>query len=140
MIEALAAEPGTSDLAQFLRETPVNQTEPGLTPCFGTVLQSTPSGRARIIRHVDQAPHPDAPDPAAQLAMLERWQREVEAATSAAVGVKVRHGEALCLDNYRVMHARRPYEDTDRELFVSWAWTADALSLPSGERLAFAAT
>ena len=139
LVEQLASDPEQADLAAFLAEVPIDQTEKGLTPCFGTVLQTGPTGRLRIVRHGDQAPHPDG-DATLQQAMIDRWQALVDQLTNDAVGVKVNHGEALCLDNYRLMHARRPYEDIGRELFVSWGWTADAIALPSSERLTFAGT
>ena len=39
----------------------------------------------------------------------------------------------ICIDNYRILHGRDAYVDTDRTMVSIWAWTSDAVAIPQSK-------
>ncbi len=68
-------------------------------------------------------PCADSSTPEADQAMIDQWRSLLDAAGSEIEHFKVRNGEALIIDNYRVLHGREPYDDHRRTLWRVWLWT-----------------
>jgi gamma-butyrobetaine dioxygenase len=62
--------------------------------------------------------------------MIALWCDTIDAAYEQAPRFKLRAGQTLIVDNYRLMHGRDPYEDLQRMLWRVWVWTTDALGVP----------
>jgi alpha-ketoglutarate-dependent taurine dioxygenase len=123
------------ELYEFLTTEPVEQTEPGFQNALAPVVVPTPSGR-RLVRWtlVQRA------DPALTGAALERqerllgrWRTIAYRASLLAPKFALQPGEAMCLDNYRMLHGRTGFDDLERTLYRIWAWTREAyLGAPEG--------
>ncbi len=134
LLDQMAEDPRYADLANDLSTTAIDQTDPGMQPLIRPIVGSTDRGRRAIVmanrQHV--RPRNDSPNPDADQAMIDRWRGTVEAATDQIEHVKLRNGEALIIDNYRVVHGREPYQDTRRTLWRLWLWTEhSAQGMPS---------
>ena len=44
---------------------------------------------------------------------------------------KLHVGEALLVDNYRLLHGRDRYFDLQRRMYRVWCWTRNPIGLPS---------
>lgn len=65
--------------------------------------------------------------------MLRQLDRAVQAEAKAAKRFMVNSGEALIVDNFRMLHAREAYEgSTERKLWRIWVWTQQSLGIPEG--------
>jgi Taurine catabolism dioxygenase TauD, TfdA family len=140
LLECLADDPDTRELADFCWNATIDHTEQGLTKYTGTIASRRPSGRLRVVRHTEQAALESSPTAGRDGELLDRWQRLVDDLVDGAPGFKVHRGETLCLDNFRVMHARKPYAEDGRQVHVAWAWSSDAIALLSHDELRMAAT
>ena len=115
------------DLAAFVFEEPVDQTEPGLVEVIEPLARRTASGRTQVRRNPYQAPRVGAP--AEHAALIERWAACCDAAADAAPTFELRPGELCCFDNYRMLHTRRPFEGDARTMYSIWGWTADTFGV-----------
>jgi hypothetical protein len=116
------------DLAAFLLEGRVDQTEPGKLTSVGPIGVRTASGRTAWRCSYHLQPAADDPDAAATTALLDRWWAELEELSEHASRFHLVAGDVLVADNLRVFHGRDAYEDTDRLLWRIWAWTGAALA------------
>ncbi len=135
LIDALGADPGHAGLVDALRATPVDQTEQGMRTSLSTVLGRAPSGRQMLRRTADQHPAPDSADPDADAEMIRRWKAAVDAAADAVTPAerpKLSAGEAVVVDNYRMLHGREPYVDLERLMWRVWIWTDTCVGVPDG--------
>lgn len=136
LLDALATSASDEDRAfhAFLMSTPVEQTEPGFQQSLAPVILTNASGR-RMSRWTP-VQRPDAtlpPDAQAQhAAWLKRWKDIAHAASLAAPRFTLQPGEVICLDNYRMLHGRTGFDDTERALWRIWAWTTEAPAVPEG--------
>jgi alpha-ketoglutarate-dependent taurine dioxygenase len=140
VIDALAdgaAGPVGRQLSDFASHVTLDLTEPGMRRRQGTIVATTSSGRRRcwLGRGVPGMPTPLPDDP--QSAMhAEQW-KELDAVWDNLHGraqrFRLKPGEALCIDNFRVAHSRDPYTDLDRLMWRVWAWTTTAMGVPEGE-------
>jgi hypothetical protein len=136
LLESLAtsAEPDDIAFLEFLTSTPVEQTEPGFQRSLAPVIGRNAAGR-RMSRWTP-VQRPDASLPAAvqeqHARWLERWRDLTHAASLGAPRFTLQPGETLCLDNYRMLHGRTGFNDTERTLWRIWAWTTEALAVPDG--------
>lgn len=136
ILDALAASSDPDDVAlhDFLTTDPVEQTEPGFQASLAPVVMTTPSGRRMVrwtpVQRADPQLSPDAHE--RQRAFLERWRTLLHAASLEAPKCLLRAGEAICLDNYRMMHGRTGFDDLDRTLWRIWAWTREGMGVPDG--------
>jgi alpha-ketoglutarate-dependent taurine dioxygenase len=114
------------ELARFLVEHPVDQTEPGKRPSTGTIGLRAPGGRIvwRCSYHL--GPLVDDPDPQRTRWLLGRWTDLLEELADHATRFRIETGETLLADNTVVFHGRDPYEDQSRLLWRVWAWTPRA--------------
>jgi alpha-ketoglutarate-dependent taurine dioxygenase len=118
----------------FLLTAAVEQTEPGFQFSLAPVIGSTPAGRRMSRWTPVQRPDATLPeDIRAQHAVwLDRWRDMAHAASVAAPRFTLQPGEVICLDNYRMLHGRTGFDDTERTLWRIWAWTTEAPAVPDG--------
>jgi alpha-ketoglutarate-dependent taurine dioxygenase len=119
------------DLRAFVRHTPVDLTEPGMHPSIGPLVTER-AGHPVVRRTPFMQPAPGSPDPESDAAMIERWRASTRALTATLPRFTLSPGEALCLDNERVLHGRDPYEG-ERFMWRIWAWTTSGPPPPAGE-------
>ena len=62
--------------------------------------------------------------------MIDAWTSAIDAAGASAPRFKLAPGQALIIDNYRVLHAREGYADLNRMMWRVWIWTDDCLGVP----------
>lgn len=82
--------------------------------------------------------HPDADesiDPAADRAMIDAFHVAMQAQGKAAPRFHLQQGEALVVDNWRLLHGRDRYFDKRRSLWRVWFWTEESagVALPSND-------
>lgn len=66
--------------------------------------------------------------------LLEKIDRAIQAESEAAGRVLVQSGEALCIDNYRMLHSREAFGgEGERRLWRIWTWTLDSDGRPDGD-------
>ncbi len=128
LLDQMSSDPLGSGLLERLRTTPVDQTDPGMRPLVRPIVAATDRGRLALVtanaQHV--RPHGDSARPDADQEMIDQWRSIIDKAADQIPKVKVNNGEALIIDNYRVLHGREPYEDTRRLMWRVWLWTDDA--------------
>lgn len=129
VLEALADE--DPDLHRFATEVPVDLTEPDMRTAISPLVLTLPNGRRAVRRSIFAAPAPDSADPAGDAALLERWRALWQELSDGAPRFALAPGEALCVDNYRVLHGRGPFEGA-RFLWRIWAWTPRSNGVPTG--------
>ena len=78
--------------------------------------------RSRSMREVE-----GAPDAAEQAELIAWWKANVDRASASAPRFKLAPGDAVCMDNFRMMHGREPYTDPNRLLYRVWVWTTAGL-------------
>lgn len=136
LLDRLAAseEQEDRDFHTFLMTTPVEQTEPGFQASLAPVIGRAPGGR-RMSRWTP-VQRPDSTLPAStqqqHAAWLKRWQDLAYEGSMSAPRFTLQPGETICLDNYRMLHGRTGFDDTERTLWRIWAWTSEAPAVPEG--------
>jgi gamma-butyrobetaine dioxygenase len=127
LVDNLAADPDSRELADFLWRQPVEQCSPEGVPWRAPVARRDAGGRRMAIcndkQRLDGAT-------AGQELLLGAWRRAVDEAESAAPRFLLRTGDLLCLDNYRVAHGRDAYDGDDRLLHRVWTWSDAATGVP----------
>ena len=63
--------------------------------------------------------------------VMALWQAMVDHAGRSVPRFKLHAGEALLVDNYRLLHGRDRYYDLNRKIFRVWFWTEGSIGLPS---------
>jgi hypothetical protein len=58
-------------------------------------------------------------------AMIREYHELMQASASSAPRFTTRRGDALLIDNWRLLHGRDSYSDPRRSLWRVWFWTAD---------------
>lgn len=119
------------ELAGFLTDHPVDQTEPGMHPTASPLAIVTARGRLAVRAVPFVRPLPEAKNPERVIRLVDQWRQVCEEAAAAAPRFTLNAGEVVCIDNYRLMHGRDPFEG-DRFLWRVWVWTADGNGLPAG--------
>ena len=82
--------------------------------------------------------HPNADEstsPAADRAMIDAFHAAMQAQGKAAPRFHLERGEALIVDNWRLLHGRDRYFDKRRSLWRVWFWTEESagVALPSND-------
>lgn len=136
IIDALLASerPEDAEFVRFLRTEPIEQTEPGFMASFAPAVADNGHGRRMTRWTPVQRPgsaHPEA-EQQRQRAWLKRWNELTYTASLAAPRFVLQAGDALCLDNYRMLHGRTGFDDLERALWRIWAWTNESLGVPEG--------
>ena len=94
---------------------------PGTQSCWG-VTAETRAGAAALGAGLS----PEA--------VLEKVDRAIHAEAERAGRVRLRRGEAVCVDNSRLLHAREAFAGSgERRLWRIWAWTVDSDGRPGGD-------
>jgi len=125
--QLLSAGGEWAELARFLVEHPVDQTEPGKVSSIGTIGLRVGAGRIvwRCSYHL--APLADDPQYDRTRSVLGRWMTLLAELAEQATRFHLETGETLLADNTVVFHGRDPYEDRKRLLWRVWAWTPRAV-------------
>jgi hypothetical protein len=140
VLEAIDADPETRWAAEALRSRPIDQTEAAKRPSISTVVQQTPGGRL-MFRHLPflQTAWGGSDDFESDTKMLRIFHGFTarQAASPDALWLKLKAGEAVVIDNYRMFHGRAPYAlaagAPDRMLWRQWIWSSESKTgLPSG--------
>jgi len=136
ILDALAASDCPEDAAflAFLTGSPVEQTEPGFQRSLAPVVLDNGRGRRMSRWTPVQRPDPSlsADERTRQRMWLERWKTLTYQASQHAPRFLLQPGEALCLDNYRMLHGREGFDDVERTLWRIWAWTTESTGAPDG--------
>lgn len=121
------------ELRSFLSDTPVDLTEDGMRPALSPVALRLASGRVALRRTPFMNPDPDAPaaEQARQERLLEQWRQVTRPLSHEAVRFVAAPGDVICVDNYRVLHGRDPFEGR-RFMWRVWAWTTRSNGVPYG--------
>jgi alpha-ketoglutarate-dependent taurine dioxygenase len=136
LLDALrdSSDPEDRAFHTFLTTVPVEQTEPNFRSSIAPVILD--NGHGRRMSRWTPIQRPDASLSAAEQAhhadMLERWKTITYEASKSAPKFTLQPGETICLDNYRMLHGRTGFDDTERTLWRIWAWTTEALRVPEG--------
>jgi len=131
---AASADPADVELATFLQTVPIEQTEPGFRPSFAPAVGTNGRGRRMSRWTPVQRPAADLPEAEAarQRALLARWSELTFRASVEAPRFLAQPGDAICIDNYRMLHGRTGFNDVERQLWRIWAWTTESLGPPDG--------
>lgn len=128
VLDQLAAD--NPSLAKDLERVVVDQTEEDMQVSQSPIVQYNASGRKLLRRNFSQRPLPTSQRPEKDQAMIDTWVNAVDAAGNVVPRFKVESGQALIIDNYRMLHAREGYEDLNRMMWRVWVWTNEALGVP----------
>jgi gamma-butyrobetaine dioxygenase len=123
LLQALAEDPDTAWVAQAISEVPVNQTEAGMQASVSPMVQQTASGRVMVRKTLDQRAAADSQDPHRDNLMVKVWQDAAELAVQSAPRFKLEPGQAVVIDNYRLLHGRDAYTELSRLMWRVWIWT-----------------
>ena len=118
-------------LLRFLTETPVDQTEPGAHANIAPIVLRLPNGRMAVRQPLYAQPTTTSPDPTGDARHIAQWQALTAELSGRVPRFRLAPGEALVVDNYRVLHGRDGYAG-QRFLWRVWAWTADGNGVPTG--------
>ncbi len=136
ILDALRTSPDIEDQAfhAFLTTVPIEQTEPDFQASTAPVVLDNGHGRRMSRWTPVQRPIAGRPgaETAQHLAWLDRWKAITHEASKAAPKFTLQAGETICIDNYRMLHGRTGFDDTERTLWRIWAWTTEALRVPEG--------
>lgn len=132
VLDELADVAETAWVTDALASIAVDQTEPGKQPSNSPVVLTAPDGSRMLRRFPFQEPARDSTDPERDREMIERWRQAVVNATAGAERFKLAPGDAVIVDNYRMLHGREPYADLRRQMWRVWCWTDRCLGEPAG--------
>ena len=62
--------------------------------------------------------------------MIDAWHQAAERVAEQAPRFKLAPGQAVVVDNYRMLHGRDAYTDPSRLLWRVWVWTSGSLGVP----------
>jgi gamma-butyrobetaine dioxygenase len=133
LVESLSALPEGAELAHRLETVPVDQTEEGMHLAESPLVARTPAGRRMFRRFPFQRPAASSADPEEDQRLIDAWSACCAAASARARRFKLEAGEALIVDNYRVLHGREPYADVDRLMWRVWVWSDESAGLPPAQ-------
>ncbi|WP_116999627.1 TauD/TfdA family dioxygenase [Desertimonas flava] len=122
-----------TQLADFLWDEPIDHSEPNFPQGEpAPIARFSSGGRAQVRSHPYQLPRL-GPDETDHYPFVERWGLAVAEARSTGPRFRLEAGQLLCIDNYRMLHGREAYVDTDRKVVSIWAWTTGAVKIPAGQ-------
>jgi hypothetical protein len=122
LVQLLAHDDETSDLAAFCWSEDIDQSEP--------LARRVPSGRVQV-RSNPYFMAKEGPLEAIHEPMVRRWQELVQAARDDGPTFRAEAGDLICVDNYRVLHGRYEYQDVARTLYSIWGWTTEGIAVPN---------
>ena len=130
VLEALAADAELAWAASALREREIDQTETGMQTSLSPICMDNGSGRTMVRRTLEQRPAENSTDKEKDQKMIDLWRASVDRASDLAPPFKLLPGQVVVVDNYRLMHGRKPYENLNRMLWRVWVWTENCLAVP----------
>ena len=65
--------------------------------------------------------------------VLRRTDLAIQAESDIAQRVPLAKGEAVCVDNYRILHSREAFDTGERRLWRVWTWTTGSDGRPNGD-------
>jgi hypothetical protein len=129
LLDLLAADPTTTDLAEFCWTAPIDHSEPGIPQHKNVpIARRLDSGKVQVRCHDTMAPVP-GPGEDRDAEFIRRWIEAVRTVRDTGPMFPAVAGEMICLDNYRVMHGRDGYRDPNRRLLSIWGWTTSAIAV-----------
>lgn len=130
VLEALRQSPQHAWVADALNTVIIDQTEEGMQASESPVIQHTEQGRMMLRKTIAQKPRASSTTPERDSEMVQVWKAAVNAAMQHAPLFKLAPGQAVAVDNYRLLHGRLPYTDMGRLMWRVWLWTEDSLAGP----------
>lgn len=130
VLDELAKSPETRWVTEALQNVVVDQTEPDMQISHSPIVQCTKSGRKMLRRNFSQKPMATSQQPERDQEMIDIWLDAVDKASLDAPRFRVESGQAVIVDNYRMLHAREGYEDPNRMMWRVWVWTDEGLGPP----------
>lgn len=128
LLTALSADdPG---FAEFAWNVPVDHTEPGFPIRNVNPIARIVGGRPQVRCQPFLAALP-GPDEARHAEFVQRWLAAVDDAHLHGARFHLEAGEMACVDNYRMLHGRAPYVDSERRLHSIWGWSTNAVHVPA---------
>ena len=153
-MRALAANAATKWLPQALCSVPVDMrmlNVPGSGDgCVGPIAITTTSGQIAVrrvpanesyalVETMRPVSDRSADEQQRDKEMLALFQAACDGAAASAPRFKPLPGQALLLENYRVMHGREPFQG-ERLLYRTWIWTQECNGVPSSIQGSFVGT
>jgi alpha-ketoglutarate-dependent taurine dioxygenase len=118
-------------LRRFLTEVDVDQTEPGARPNVAPTVLRLASGRVAVRQPLYAVPVQTSSDPFEDAMFIDQWKQLTAELSGIVPRFRLEPGEALVVDNYRVLHGRDGYAG-ERFLWRVWAWTTEGNGVPAG--------
>jgi len=132
LVRLLGESPDTADLARFCREVDIDHSDPSSPHQHeAPIARRLPNGRLQIRNHHNIAARPGSREDA-DARNVQRWQRALCESRDCGPMFRMDAGEAICFDNYRMLHGRDSFDDPGRRVHAFWVWTTEALAIPSG--------
>jgi alpha-ketoglutarate-dependent taurine dioxygenase len=126
----LAAQLSRDPIGSKLGHLVIEQTESPDKPFQAPIVWPAPSGRMTTYRSRSMRPIEGAPNAAEQADLIAWWRANIDRVSASAPRFKLTPGDAVCMDNFRMMHGREPYADPNRLLYRVWVWTTAGLPVP----------
>ncbi len=130
VLDAMRADPELQWVPDALMQVSIDQTESGMQRAISPIVQSNREGRIMVRKTHDQKPAAGSPDQTRDQAMIASWHRVAEQVAERAPRFKLATGQAIIVDNYRMLHGRDAYSDLNRLLWRVWVWTSASLGVP----------
>ena len=127
---ALAAGHAQLGLGDPLVEIAVDQTEVGMQAAISPIVQHTAVGRLMVRRTLGAKPAPGSQNAADDQTIIDQWENAIDKAAADAPRFLLQPGDALVVDNYRIMHGREGYSSMQRFMWRVWVWTRGSLGVP----------
>ena len=65
--------------------------------------------------------------------VLRRVDLAIHAESETAARVRLKKGECICIDNYRMLHSREAFDSGERRMWRMWTWTTNSDGRPNGD-------
>ncbi len=130
LLDELGAAKDARWLPEALERVAVDQTEEDMQVSQSPIVQRVGDGRKMLRRTFNQAPLPSSTQPELDKKMIDDWVTAVDKAGEVVPRFRIEPGQALILDNYRMLHAREGYEDAERMMWRVWIWTDECQGVP----------
>jgi gamma-butyrobetaine dioxygenase len=132
VLDRLADDPSTAWVPGALEDVVIEQTQPGKRSAVSPVVQRARDGRLMVRRFPHQRPRPDSRDPVSDQRMIDLWAGPSSTPRQRAPRFKLAPGDAVIIDNYRMLHGRDAYADLRRHMWRVWCWTDRCRGVPDG--------
>lgn len=130
VLDQLKADKNTSWVVDALESVSVDQTEEDMQVSQSPIVQYNATGRKLLRRNFSQTPLTTSKEPDRDQAMIDTWINAIDEAGRQVPRFRVEPGQALIVDNYRMLHAREGYMDPNRMFWRVWIWTNECLGVP----------